>query len=38
MAKRAEAKVVESAGSHSIYVSKPKVVAALIAQAAKEAG
>ena len=38
MAKRAEAKVVESAASHSIYVSKPKVVAALIAQAAKEAG
>ena len=38
MAKRAEAKVVDSAASHSIYVSKPKVVAALIAQAAKEAG
>jgi pimeloyl-ACP methyl ester carboxylesterase len=38
MAKRAEAKVVESAGSHSIYVSKPKDVAALIAQAAQEAG
>jgi pimeloyl-ACP methyl ester carboxylesterase len=36
MAKRAEAKVVESAGSHAIYVSKPKVVAELIAQAARE--
>ena len=37
MAKRAEAKVVETAGSHSVYVSKPKVVADLIAQAAREA-
>lgn len=37
MAKRAESKVVESAGSHSVYVSKPKVVADLIAQAAREA-
>ena len=37
MAKRAEAKVVEIAGSHSVYVSKPKVVADLIAQAAREA-
>lgn len=37
MAQRAESKVVESAGSHSVYVSKPKVVAALIAQAAREA-
>jgi hypothetical protein len=36
MAKRAEAKVVEAAGSHSIYVSKPRVVADLIAQAARE--
>src|SRR5262249_47585445 len=31
MAKRAEAKVVKTAGSHSVYVSKPKVVADLIA-------
>ena len=37
MAKRAEAKVVEIAGCHSVYVSKPKVVADLIAQAAREA-
>jgi len=37
VAQRAESKVVESAGSHSVYVSKPKVVAALIAQAAREA-
>ena len=37
MAKRAEAKVVETAASHSVYVSKPKVVADLIAQAAREA-
>lgn len=37
MAKRAEAKVVETAGSHAVYVSKPKVVAELIAQAAREA-
>jgi pimeloyl-ACP methyl ester carboxylesterase len=37
MAKRAEAKVVESPGSHSVYVSKPKVVAELIARAAREA-
>ena len=37
MAQRAESKVVETAGSHSVYVSKPKVVAALIAQAAREA-
>ena len=37
MAKRAEAQVVETAGSHSVYVSKPKVVADLIAQAAREA-
>jgi len=36
MAKRAEAKVVESPGSHSVYVSKPKVVAELIARAARE--
>jgi pimeloyl-ACP methyl ester carboxylesterase len=37
MAKRAESKVVETAGSHAVYVSKPKVVAELIAQAAREA-
>jgi pimeloyl-ACP methyl ester carboxylesterase len=37
MAKRAESKVVEAAASHSVYVSKPKVVADLIAQAAREA-
>jgi pimeloyl-ACP methyl ester carboxylesterase len=37
MAKRAESKVVETAGSHSVYVSKPKVVAELIARAAREA-
>src|SRR5215469_3386288 len=37
MAKRAEAKVVETPGSHAIYVSKPKVVAELIARAAREA-
>jgi len=37
MAKRAESKVVEAPGSHSVYVSKPKVVADLIAQAAREA-
>jgi pimeloyl-ACP methyl ester carboxylesterase len=36
MAQRAESKVVETAGSHAVYVSKPKVVAALIAQAARE--
>jgi pimeloyl-ACP methyl ester carboxylesterase len=37
MAQRAESKVVEASGSHAVYVSKPKVVAALIAQAAREA-
>src|SRR6516165_2872153 len=37
MAWRAESKVVETAGSHSVYVSKPETVAALIAQAAREA-
>jgi pimeloyl-ACP methyl ester carboxylesterase len=35
MATRAGATVVEAAGSHAIYVSKPEAVAALIAQAAK---
>ena len=37
MAQRAEAKMAETAGSHAVYVSKPKVVATLIAQAAREA-
>jgi len=37
MAQRAESKRVETAGSHSVYVSKPKVVAELIARAAREA-
>jgi pimeloyl-ACP methyl ester carboxylesterase len=36
MAKRAESKVVEAAASHSVYVSKPKIVADLVAQAARE--
>jgi pimeloyl-ACP methyl ester carboxylesterase len=35
MAKRAGATVVETAGSHAVYVSKPEAVAALIEQAAK---
>jgi pimeloyl-ACP methyl ester carboxylesterase len=35
MAARAGAAIVEAAGSHAIYVSKPEVVAALIAEAAK---
>jgi pimeloyl-ACP methyl ester carboxylesterase len=35
MAKRAGATVVEVGGSHAIYVSKPDVVAELIAKAAK---
>ncbi len=34
MATRAGASVAEAAGSHAIYVSKPEVVAALIAKAA----
>jgi hypothetical protein len=34
MAKRAGATVVEIPGSHAIYVSNPKAVAALIEQAA----
>jgi len=34
MAKRADATVVEEKGSHSIYVSKPQAVAALIELAA----
>ena len=35
MSKRAGAKVVESAGSHAIYVSRPDVVAAIIKTAAQ---
>lgn len=35
MAERAGATVVETAGSHAVYVSKPEVVARLIAQAAE---
>ena len=38
MAARAGAKVTETAASHSVYVSKPKVVADLIEQAAQAAG
>jgi pimeloyl-ACP methyl ester carboxylesterase len=37
MAQRAESNMVETAGSHAVYVSKPKVVAELIARAAREA-
>ena len=36
MAKRAGATVTEIAASHSVYVSKPNAVAALIERAAKE--
>ncbi len=36
MSKRAGSTVVEVAGSHAIYVSKPQAVAALIARAAKD--
>jgi pimeloyl-ACP methyl ester carboxylesterase len=36
MSKRAGSAVVEVAASHSVYVSQPKAVAALIAKAAKE--
>ncbi len=38
MAKRAGSNVVETHGSHAIYVSKPAVVAAIIEQAAVAAG
>ena len=38
MSKRAGSTVVESSGSHAIYVSKPEAVAALIAKAAKSVG
>jgi pimeloyl-ACP methyl ester carboxylesterase len=34
MSKRAHATVVETAGSHALYVSRPEPVAKLIAQAA----
>jgi len=37
MAQRAESKMLEIAGSHAVYVSKPTVVAELIARAAREA-
>src|SRR3954454_4141441 len=37
MSERAGATVVEAPGSHSIYVSQPRAVADLIAQAAREA-
>ena len=36
MSKRAGATVVESAGSHAVYVSRPQAVASLIEQAAKK--
>ncbi len=36
MSQRAGAKVVESAGSHAIYVSRPEEVAAIIKKAAQE--
>ena len=35
MAKRAGATVVESKGSHAIYVSKPEIVASIIKSAAR---
>ena len=35
MAQRAGSQVVETSGSHAVYVSKPEVVAALIVQAAR---
>jgi hypothetical protein len=35
VATRAGATIAEAAGSHAIYVSKPEVVAALVAQAVK---
>jgi len=37
MAKRAGATIAEAAGSHAIYVSKPRAVVALVEQAAKAA-
>jgi hypothetical protein len=38
MSKRAGASVVQVEGSHAVYVSQPKAVAALIAEAAKSIG
>ena len=38
MAQRAGSLVVETSGSHAVYVSKPEVVAALIVQAARNSG
>ena len=38
MSKRAGSRVVEVAGSHAIYMSQPKAVAALIEEAANKAG
>jgi hypothetical protein len=35
MAKRAGATIVETTGSHAVYVSQPLAVTSLIAQAAK---
>jgi pimeloyl-ACP methyl ester carboxylesterase len=37
MAERAGASIVEEAGSHSIYISRPQATAAVIAQAARQA-
>jgi pimeloyl-ACP methyl ester carboxylesterase len=36
MSERADSAVVEAPGSHSIYVSQPRVTADLIARAARE--
>ena len=38
MASRAKAKVIETAGSHAVYVSKPEAVAKLIEEAAEGVG
>ena len=38
MSRRAGAVVVESRGSHAVYVSQPKAVAKLIEQAAQAIG
>ena len=38
MAERAHAQTMELVGSHAIYVSKPKAVAAIIEKAAQKAG
>jgi pimeloyl-ACP methyl ester carboxylesterase len=37
MAERAGASIVEEAGSHSIYISRPQATAAVVAQAARQA-